>query len=141
MIVGEKFSNAMCSKCGSLNSVGKAKVFSCHNRKCKAVMSRDENGAINIGWNAILKLMDYVDKKTKSSSTENSSGSLAIDNDGGGGGPSGDIQNQTVDGGEEVGGSSRAKSSRVRVSVIPSGNSKSSSICSTSRHFESPTCE
>ena len=23
-------------------------------------MSRDENGAINIGWNAILKLMDYI---------------------------------------------------------------------------------
>ena len=50
----------MCSKCGSLNSVGKAKVFTCHNRKCKAIMSRDENGAINIGWNAILKLMDYI---------------------------------------------------------------------------------
>ena len=48
----------MCSFCGAMNSVGKAKVYHCHT--CKAIMSRDENGAINIGWNAVLKLMNYI---------------------------------------------------------------------------------
>jgi len=48
----------MCSNCGAMNSVGKAKVYHCH--ACKAIMSRDENGAINIGWNALLKLMKYI---------------------------------------------------------------------------------
>ena len=102
----------MCSNCGAKNSVGKAKVYHCHT--CKAIMSRDENGAINIGWNAILKLMEHVDhlNNPPSNNTPPSDPPNKPDQDGGppsnkpdkddkdGGGPSG---KQDKDGGSSTG--------------------------------------
>jgi transposase len=53
--VNEYNTTKTCSKCGTINNVGRAEIYNCKNVKCKLVIDRDINGCRGI----LLKTLKY----------------------------------------------------------------------------------
>ncbi|KAJ3112443.1 hypothetical protein HDU96_004557 [Phlyctochytrium bullatum] len=57
IVTSEAFTTKTCSRCGHHRTVGRARIYSC--TKCKAVMDRDGNAAMNILRDTLLRILEH----------------------------------------------------------------------------------
>ncbi|KAJ3110822.1 hypothetical protein HDU96_006259, partial [Phlyctochytrium bullatum] len=57
IVTSEAFTTKTCSRCGHHRTVGRARIYSC--TKCKAVMDRDGNAAMNILRDTLLRVLEH----------------------------------------------------------------------------------
>ncbi|KAJ3102197.1 hypothetical protein HDU96_009714 [Phlyctochytrium bullatum] len=63
LVTSEAYTTKTCSCCGHQQYVGTAKIFSCKNKCCGAVMDRDVNAAVNIMRDTLLRVVRHTRQK------------------------------------------------------------------------------